>query len=104
MPFARGFHILIITRGRKAVYLFKRENAPLLAGAHKTINPTYGYDHRSDFCNMQRIRKGSLVQRELSAKLTEGLFYRSIAVCTNAVEISADFVVGNTDNGKSIFL
>ena len=49
-----------------------------------------------------RCYKGSLVQRELSAKLTEGLFYRSINACTNAAEIPADFVVGNTKNGKAI--
>jgi len=42
------------------------------------------------------------VQRELSAKLTEGLFYRSIDIFTNALEISADFVVGDTNNSKAI--
>ena len=42
-------------------------------GLHKTVKPTYGYDHRSVFCVVYRVRKGSLVQRELSAKLTEGL-------------------------------
>ena len=44
-----------------------------MAVSIKQLNPTYGFDHRSDFCDIYRFRKGSLVQRELSAKLTEGL-------------------------------
>ena len=42
------------------------------------------------------------MQRELSAKLTEGLLYRSIDMRTNPTEISADFVVGNTDDYQTI--
>ena len=38
------------------------------------------------------IAQGSLVQRELSAKLTEGLLYRSINMRTNPTEISSDVV------------
>ena len=48
--------------------------------------------------------QGSLVQRELSAKLTEGLLYRSIDIRTNSTEISADFVVGDTNDSQSISL
>ena len=38
-------------------------------------NPTYDYEHRSDFCNMCWFWKGSLVYRELSRlpSVTEGL-------------------------------
>ena len=46
--------------------------------------------------------QGSLVQRELSAKLTEGLLYRSIDILTNSTEISADFVVGDTNDSQTI--
>ena len=42
--------------------------------------------------------------RELSAKLTEGLLYRSIDILTNSTEISADIVVGNTDDSQTISL
>ena len=30
-------------------------------GVRKTVNPTYGYNHRPDFCVMYRFWKGSLV-------------------------------------------
>ena len=50
------------------------------------------------------IAQGSLVQRELSAKLTDGLLYRSIDIRTNSTEISAYFVVGNTDDSHTILL
>ena len=33
-----------------------------MPGVRKTVNPTYDYDHRSDFCNTYRLKKGSLVQ------------------------------------------
>ena len=42
--------------------------------------------------------KGSLVQRELSAKLTEGLFDCGIDVLTDPAKILIDFVVGNANN------
>ena len=42
-------------------YSEKTNRPGFLGGVHKTVNPTYGYDHRSDFCNIYRIRKGSLV-------------------------------------------
>lgn len=45
----------------------------------------------------QFSEEGSLVQRELSAKLTEGLFYRNIDILADPTEISADFVIGNTN-------
>ena len=38
----------------------KQKNG-LSAGLRKTVNPTYGYDHRSGFCVVRRFRKGSLV-------------------------------------------
>ncbi len=46
--------------------------------------------------------QGSLVERELSAKLTEGLLYCSIDIRTNSTEISADFVVGDTKDSQPI--
>ena len=42
------------------------------------------------------------MQRELSAKLTEGLFYRRINILANSTEVSVDFVIRNTNNGKAI--
>ena len=32
-----------------------------MAVSIKQLNPTYGFDHRSDFCNIYRFWKGSLV-------------------------------------------
>ena len=49
-----------------------------------------------------RCGSGSLVQRELSAKLTEGLLYRSIDILTHATEVSVDFVVGDTNDAQTI--
>ncbi len=46
--------------------------------------------------------QGSLVQRELSAKLTEGLLHCSIDICTNALEILIDFVICNTNYTNTI--
>ena len=54
------------------------------------------------FHNGALAHKGSLVQRELSAKLTEGLFYRSINTLANSTEVSGDFVVRNTNHPKSV--
>ena len=54
------------------------------------------------FLQWRGSAQGSLVQRELSAKLTEGLFYRSINILANATEILADFIIGNANNGKTI--
>ena len=51
-----------------------------------------------------RCGSGSLVQRELSAKLTEGLLYRSIDILTHATEVSVDFVVGDTNDFQTISL
>ena len=34
----------------------------------------------------------------LSAKLTEGLFYRSINIRANATKVTADLVVGDAEN------
>ena len=31
-----------------------------MAASIKQLNPTYGFDHRSDFCDIYRFRKGSL--------------------------------------------
>ena len=45
---------------------------------------------------------GSLVQRELSAKLTEGLLDNLIDMLTDAAEISIDFVVGNPNDFQTI--
>ena len=42
------------------------------------------------------------MQRELSAKLTEGLFYRSIDVLTDPTKVPADFVIGYSDHPQSI--
>lgn len=42
--------------------------------------------------------------RRLSAKLTEGLLYRSIDILTNSTEISANFVVGDTNDSQTILL
>ena len=42
--------------------------------------------------------------RELSAKLTEGLIYHGIDILTNAAKISADFIVCDTNNRKTISL
>ena len=36
------------------------------------------------------------MERELSAKLTEGLPYRSVDIRTNSTKISVDLAVGNT--------
>ena len=49
-----------------------------------------------------RCGSGSLVQRELSAKLTEGLLYRCIDILTHATEVSVDFVVGDTNDAQTI--
>ena len=54
------------------------------------------------FCNVLPFWKGSLVQRELSAKLTEGLFYGGINILAHSTEVSADFIVGNTNHGKTV--
>ena len=43
------------------------------------------------------------MQRELSAKLTEGLFDHGVDVLANAPEITADFVVWNTKNSQTVF-
>ena len=51
-----------------------------------------------------RQHQGSLVQRELSAKLTEGLLHRSIDILAHAPKVSADFVVRDTNNPQSIAL
>ena len=40
---------------------------------------------------------------ELSAKLTEGLSYRSIDVFTDSSKIMMNRVIGNTDNGQPVF-
>ena len=60
--------------------------------------------HRSDFDILHWCgsTQGSLVQRELSAKLTEGLFYRSIDMLTHASKVPADFIVRNTNDCQSI--
>ena len=49
-----------------------------------------------------RGRQGSLVQRELSAKLTEGLFYSNINPFADAAKISGDFIVWNSYHGQSV--
>ena len=49
-----------------------------------------------------RCGSGSLVQRDLSAMLTEGLLYRSIDILTHAKEVSVDFVVGDMNDSQTI--
>ena len=46
--------------------------------------------------------KGSLVQRELSAKLTEGLPDSGIDAFANSMKIAADFIIGNSNNSQTI--
>ena len=48
--------------------------------------------------------KGSLVQRELSAKLTEGLFYCSINIQADTIKVVHDFVIRNPKNRDAITL
>ena len=49
------------------------------------------------------MKKGSLVQRELSAKLTEGLFYEAINILTNTSKIFMYFSIRYSDNRQSVF-
>ncbi len=48
-------------------------------------------------------RKGSLVQRELSAKLTEGLFHEVIDIFANTPKILMYFRIRYSDNGQTVF-
>ena len=42
------------------------------------------------------------MQRELSAKLTEGLSYRSIDVLADSTKVPADFIIGYSNHLQSI--
>ena len=48
--------------------------------------------------------KGSLVQRELSAKLTEGLSYLEIDIFADTTEVAHDFVIRYANNGDIVLL
>lgn len=60
-------------------------------------------------CSAQRIKismitGGNHTIVSLSAKLTEGLLYCSIDILTNSTEISADFVVWDTNDSQTVRL
>ena len=42
--------------------------------------------------------KGSLVQRELSAKLTEGLSYHCVNISTDSSEVLLHFAIGDAND------
>ena len=77
-----------------------------MAGARKTVKPTYDRNnHRSVFSCYALARERPrlpCVKGAVSAQLTEGLFYRSINILANALEISTNFVIGNSNNGKAV--
>ena len=79
---SNGSRLLLSPKGRRAFWGPLARHLPL---------------HRGGVHNVRLRRnttlKGSLVQRELSAKLTEGLFYRLIYVFANAVKVLAYLMI-----------